>query len=576
MLAIGHALLRDVPRRDLPPAAARQHDARRPGRPAADDERHTRRDARGTRTRTSRTGSRTKASRSRPSASGRSPARALALRRRSACRRRCCPSRSTPRTRSCGPTASTALDSDNVDDPALAKVGSTYVMWYSGTPEDGGPPAIFIATSTNGTTWTRGNGGAPVLQGTPLSFDQDGVFGPDVVYDPADPATPYRMWYSGRAGVFGAIGYATSTDGISWTKYPGPGQLPLAVLTHGPAGSADSFSAADPSVLKDGSTWKMWYTGDDSSKKRVAYATSTDGITWAKGGKVIAPEDPGVSANIAFGAFAPDGLEDRQHLLDAAHRPQARRPGRVPDEDHGHDLDGRSRLGRPEPRAQPVRLEPELRLLEPERPGRAPGSRHSGAVQALLLRATRSTRTGTSTRGSASRPRPTAARSTRSTVRRPAARRSTSARWAPPSTGARHLASRSRPRPARRRSSPVSTGAREAATSSRASARRPRPTAAPGRRCPCPRPTAARSSGSATRRPSTTAGSAIRACSTTPRRITCSSPASAPAGRARSATRRRPRTRRRSCPTTPPGRPATRCWRATAPASTRAASRIHP
>jgi predicted GH43/DUF377 family glycosyl hydrolase len=58
-------------------------------------------------------------------------------------------------------------------------------------------------------------------------------------------------------------------------------------------------------VLKDGSVWKMWYTGDDSSKKRIAYATSPDGVTWAKGGKVIAPEDPGVSANIAFGAFAP-------------------------------------------------------------------------------------------------------------------------------------------------------------------------------------------------------------------------------------------------------------------------------
>ena len=204
-----------------------------------------------------------------------------------------------------GPTASAVLDSDSVDDPTLAKVGTTYTMWYSGTPEDGGPSAIFIATSTNGTTWVRGNSGAPVVQATSSAFDQDGVYGPDVVYDPTDTAAPYRMWYSGRSGAFGAIGYATSTDGISWVKYPGTGQLPLAVLTHGPAGSADSFSAADPSVLKDGTTWKMWYTGDDSSKKRVAYATSTDGINWAKGGKVIAPEDPGVSANIAFGAFAP-------------------------------------------------------------------------------------------------------------------------------------------------------------------------------------------------------------------------------------------------------------------------------
>ena len=204
-----------------------------------------------------------------------------------------------------GPTASAALDSDNVDDPALAKIGSTYVMWYSGTPEDGGRSAIFRATSTDATTWTRSNGGAPVLQGTAGAFDQDGVFGPDVVYDPADPVTPYRMWYSGRAGVFGAIGYATSADGVTWVKYPAFGGYPQPVLAHGPAGSADSFSAADPSVLKDGTTWKMWYTGDDSSKKRIAYATSTDGITWAKGGKVIAPEDDGVSANIAFGAFAP-------------------------------------------------------------------------------------------------------------------------------------------------------------------------------------------------------------------------------------------------------------------------------
>jgi predicted GH43/DUF377 family glycosyl hydrolase len=203
-----------------------------------------------------------------------------------------------------GPTASTALDNDNVDDPAVVKVGPTYAMWYSGTPDDGGGPAIFMATSTDGATWTRANSGGPVLHGTPSSFDANGAFAPDVVYDAGDLVTPYRMWYSGRAGAFGAIGYATSTDGVTWVKRGSPG-LPVPVLEHGPAGSADSFSASDPTVLKDGSTWKMWYTGDDSSKKRVAYATSTDGVTWAKGGKVIAPEDPGVSANLEFGAFAP-------------------------------------------------------------------------------------------------------------------------------------------------------------------------------------------------------------------------------------------------------------------------------
>jgi predicted GH43/DUF377 family glycosyl hydrolase len=202
------------------------------------------------------------------------------------------------------PAAATVLDNDNVDDPALAKVGSTYYMWYSGTSEDGGRAAIFLATSSNGTTWTRGNGGNPVLQGTAGAFDQDGVFGADVLYDPANTVSPFRMWYSGRAGSFGAIGYATSADGVTWAKYPSSA-APAPVMSHGPPGSADSFGAADPTVLADGSVLKMWYTGDDSSKKRIAYATSTDGVTWAKGGKVIAPEDAGVSANLAFGAFAP-------------------------------------------------------------------------------------------------------------------------------------------------------------------------------------------------------------------------------------------------------------------------------
>ena len=201
------------------------------------------------------------------------------------------------------PTASTVGDGDNVDDPTVVKVGTTYDMWYTGYAEDGSAPAIFLATSTDGVTWTRANGLNPVLQGTAGAFDADGVYGADVVYEPTDPLAPYKMWYSGRQGAFGGIGYATSLDGVSWTNYGG--STPLAVLGHGLAGSADSFSAADPSVLKDGSTWKMWYTGDDSDKKRIAYATSADGVTWAKGGKVIAPEDPGVSANIQFGAFSP-------------------------------------------------------------------------------------------------------------------------------------------------------------------------------------------------------------------------------------------------------------------------------
>ncbi|HEX6228932.1 MAG TPA: hypothetical protein VFZ41_05655 [Solirubrobacterales bacterium] len=205
------------------------------------------------------------------------------------------------------PAPASVLDNDNIDDPAVAKVGSTYLMWYSGTAEDGDGPAIFLAESSDGQTWARANGGTPVLAGDPGAFDEHGVFGPDVIHDSSDSSAPYKMWYSGRGEIFGAIGYATSTDGVAWTKHDDPetAEPTDPVLDHGSAGSPDSFAAADPAVLRDGTTWKMWYTGDDSNKRRVAYATSPDGIAWTKGGKVISPEDPGSNANYEFGAWAP-------------------------------------------------------------------------------------------------------------------------------------------------------------------------------------------------------------------------------------------------------------------------------
>jgi predicted GH43/DUF377 family glycosyl hydrolase len=190
------------------------------------------------------------------------------------------------------------LDNDNVDDAAAVRVGSTYVMYYSGTAEDGSGPAIFRATSTDGKAWTKTG---VVLSPSPNSPDERGVFAPSVIYD-AD-ADEYTMWYSGRDDNFTAIFKATSDDGITWTKYPDDVD-PDPVLDHGRAGSADSFGAQDPSVIKDGTTWKMWYTGDDSNRKRVAYATSPDGTAWEKGGRVISPED-GLPANLADGAFAP-------------------------------------------------------------------------------------------------------------------------------------------------------------------------------------------------------------------------------------------------------------------------------
>jgi predicted GH43/DUF377 family glycosyl hydrolase len=196
------------------------------------------------------------------------------------------------------PTASTWRDSDSVSDPAVVKADATYVLFYAAVAEDGTGPAIFRLTSSNGTSFTRPADAAqhtPVLTGTPGEFDENGVYGPDVVYDPAGGSAKYKMWFTGRGDTFDQIGYATSADGITWTKREDP------VLAVGLPGSQDSFSAAHPSVLFDSGLWKMWYEGDDSTKKSIAYATSTDGIAWSKAGAVI---ESG-TGNVEFGVFAP-------------------------------------------------------------------------------------------------------------------------------------------------------------------------------------------------------------------------------------------------------------------------------
>ena len=239
-----------------------------------------------------------------------------------------------------GPTPSTVLDNDNVSDPAVVFTGGMFVMYYAGTAEDGSGPAIFRAVSQDGRVWKRsdeplatpfgtvdGDSDAPVLEGTTGAFDEHGVSGPEVI--PPQDGGPWKMWYSGAGAVFGEIGYATSPDGLVWTKYDDETKDPaldgdaiadpVPVLEHGLGGSADSFAASDPSVIKDGETWKMWYTGDDSNRKRIAYATSPDGIAWTKGGKVISPEDPGANENYGDGAFSPtvvkDGTTYRMYLV---------------------------------------------------------------------------------------------------------------------------------------------------------------------------------------------------------------------------------------------------------------------
>lgn len=160
-------------------------------------------------------------------------------------------------------TATVDWEQGSIGHPHVIKDGTTYEMWYGPNDE-----RIGYAWSSDGIHWTK-YANNPVLEGTPGAWDEGGVGAPFVIkLGPSD----YRMWY--QSG--GRIGYATSTNGVEWTKHISP------VLTPGPDGAWDDSGVWDPNVLYQGGLYHMWYAGYDGDTFRIGYASSSDGINWNK------------------------------------------------------------------------------------------------------------------------------------------------------------------------------------------------------------------------------------------------------------------------------------------------------
>jgi hypothetical protein len=101
----------------------------------------------------------------------------------------------------------------------------------------------------------------------------------------------YVMYYTGGGDWLGGtsmIGMATSSDGVRWTKYNDPTttEAPFAesdpVITPGQSGSWDSAAVWGCAVLRTTDGWEMFYTGSDARRVQIGYATSSDGIHWAR------------------------------------------------------------------------------------------------------------------------------------------------------------------------------------------------------------------------------------------------------------------------------------------------------
>lgn len=164
-------------------------------------------------------------------------------------------------------------DSESSGFVSVLSDGATYHMWYTGV-DQAETYRIGYATSSDGLTWNK-DATNPVLDvSNGGAFDDQEVWAPTVLYD----GSQYKMWYSGNFNA-GGIGYAFATNPTEWTRH---GTAP--VLARGGTGSWDQVSVFNPIVMYNGSLYQMWYSGRSGQTGlwQTGYATSTDGITWEK------------------------------------------------------------------------------------------------------------------------------------------------------------------------------------------------------------------------------------------------------------------------------------------------------
>ena len=134
-----------------------------------------------------------------------------------------------------------------------------------------GQKCIALARSEDGVKWTAP---AKCLESDPTSGWEDNLNRASVWYKDGT----YHMWYTGQARNYSKIGYATSKDGVTFTRVS---KLPVMIpeLPH------EGYSVMNPYVRWDEArqVWRMWYASGETYEPNVLnYAESKDGLVWRK------------------------------------------------------------------------------------------------------------------------------------------------------------------------------------------------------------------------------------------------------------------------------------------------------
>jgi predicted GH43/DUF377 family glycosyl hydrolase len=203
-------------------------------------------------------------------------------------------------------------DDDRIISPSAVTDGEDVHLFYSGN--DSSVYKIGVASSPvsgfDGTNFTK-YGSNPILSpGTSGAWDDGGVTHPFVLYDPDDGL--WKMYYMGISGSDSAIGLATATDPLGpWTKHPSnpvvePTETWEDVALYSPLVLRESAS----------SWKMLYTGNNPAGPARIGLATSTDGVTWTKypSNPVLSPSGSGWMAASVFASRTLVKLGGTYHL----------------------------------------------------------------------------------------------------------------------------------------------------------------------------------------------------------------------------------------------------------------------
>ena len=200
-----------------------------------------------------------------------------------------------------------AWNKDRVYLPTVLFLDGTFHMWFVGATQNVNENLAY-ATSTDGSTWIQYEENPMGNIGEISDWDA-GELGSGGYYHDGEK---FQSWYSaspsGNSNF--EMGYATSADGISWTR---GSEVP--VMENGEPGAWDYPRVQPSTVVVENGLMHIWYSGGDFTKWEIGHASSEDGLSWEKDANnpVVSKGEPGADQDefVAFPSVIRDAIDEK-------------------------------------------------------------------------------------------------------------------------------------------------------------------------------------------------------------------------------------------------------------------------